>query len=34
MDDLNEIIDVFVRTTSTIEMQKLFEELLLTLMKE
>ncbi len=27
MDDLNEIIDVFVRTTSTIEMQKLFEEL-------
>ncbi len=27
MDDLNEIIDVFVRTTSNIEMQKLFEEL-------
>ncbi len=27
MDDLDEIIDVFVRTTSNIEMQKLFEEL-------
>jgi len=27
MDDLDEIIDVFVKTTSTIEMQKLFEEL-------
>jgi TrpR family trp operon transcriptional repressor len=27
MDDLDEIIDVFVRTTNTIEMQKLFEEL-------
>ena len=27
MDDLEEIIDVFVRTTNSIEMQKLFEEL-------